>query len=507
MKVIKKVKGSALVGTVAIAAFLLITAAGFMRVVTNESIYEALALNNDHAFAAAESGALLGARWLRHQVPFPAPDQTLNPFTGLYVENTGCYVDVTIYTYLIGLQPNAQIISEAYNHPSERSENTFQKRIIYKARQLSFGDFGTFFNHSTPTWGGFYRRTFNGRFHMNERIIIHSWANKCTFSEKATIANELKDASWYTKKYGFSDFHHGNIYDYGVRINNSRPAPDPVTALDQMFLAQYVPNHDKIYLPQEIMDLNTGLPAHPDAVTLPASTDEGIRYSHYRPTLVFDENGSADYTYHSGGAYHTEHYDNVDEVIFYSKNNVNVHGIVNGNTTIVTNIGKSIVIVDDLYYKGYNHNMIKEDNWGINPESQSVLGLVTGKDVCFPHAWIEKIGDPLKTVIGSYGPVDGNGIGQLHVNASILAITDDGTENWDHSNKYYYDLFLTGNHILDLWYPPSAGENMNRGARNITFNHDQRLLSTLQPHGFPYLYTQDGLLLIALSGWSEQNNM
>jgi hypothetical protein len=59
-----------------------------------------------------------------------------------------------------------------------------------------------------------------------------------------------------------------------------------------------------------------------------------------------------------------------------------------------------------------------------------------------------------------------------------------------------------------LWDPPStAGGSHHGGAHDIFFNHDKRLINIIQPHGFPFLQTQDNLLLLSLNGWTEQNTL
>lgn len=340
---------------------------------------------------------------------------------------------------------------------------------------------------------------------MNDRIMIHSKQNKVRFTEKITVANEINEAWWYG-----DGSHHNNNYDYGVQLNNA-PAwgGDKAGALDEIFQKEYLANQEKIFLPQEITDLATGLPTHSDAVTLPSSTDEGPKFSDYRPTLVFNSDGTADYLYHYNNSYQTEHYGSIEKVIFHSQHNINVYGIVSGNSTVVTSTGKSIAIVDDLVYVDYIPHLSIDENWGVPFESQNVLGLVTGKHISFLHKWRKEIkGDYYKVRGNIINPVNdpsSDEIGELHINASMLALGDEATEWWDRSREYYFDLYLTGNHILDLWYPPSAGSSQ-QGAHNITFNHDLRLLSIIQPHGFPNLQTQDGLLLLALSNWQEQNN-
>ena len=64
LKAVRNTSGSALVGVAALAIILSITAAGLIMVVTSASRNETIALNDTRAFLAAESGLLLGAKWI-----------------------------------------------------------------------------------------------------------------------------------------------------------------------------------------------------------------------------------------------------------------------------------------------------------------------------------------------------------------------------------------------------------------------------------------------------------
>lgn len=62
-------RGSALVGTIALSLVLTISAAGFILVTGNGQGTEKEGLNELQLFNAAESGLLMGARWLRANTP------------------------------------------------------------------------------------------------------------------------------------------------------------------------------------------------------------------------------------------------------------------------------------------------------------------------------------------------------------------------------------------------------------------------------------------------------
>jgi hypothetical protein len=64
-------EGSALVGAVTLTLIMSITALGFVQISASGVNHEQAALENEKAFQAAESGLLLGARWLMMQANWP----------------------------------------------------------------------------------------------------------------------------------------------------------------------------------------------------------------------------------------------------------------------------------------------------------------------------------------------------------------------------------------------------------------------------------------------------
>lgn len=101
MRVASNSCGSALVGVAALAIVLSIAAAGLIMVATSASRNETLALNDTRAFLAAESGMLLGAKWINNTTnwqqevePLDPDDKKTNIVPNLKVNNMDVQVDI-----------------------------------------------------------------------------------------------------------------------------------------------------------------------------------------------------------------------------------------------------------------------------------------------------------------------------------------------------------------------------------------------------------------------------
>lgn len=499
-------KGSALIGAIALAAILTITATAFLHVASNASINEALSMDNDQAFFAAESGLLLGARWLRHQNPFPDPGQTLTPFQSLALNEH--WVDVTVTIVATTTTPSATITAVVYNDKTTKNNGTFMKRLSYSGvTQQKIWDYAHFFNTAPNVWAGFNYRLFDGPMHVNEAISIFTQDYvKCT--DRVTVANEIDDF-W---DYG-DGTHHGNNYDYGVNMNNPYSGMTHIETLDLIFQDEYLANQDKIVVPADFMNLASDLlTSGLNKIALPPSIEGGELARHYRPTLRFNNDGTALYSYRNGAVNDSVNIGSVNDQIIISRNNINVHGTVNGNTTLVTPYGKSIFIVGDLVYNGYTPDAANPEYGGIPSDNTNALGLVSGKHIVFHHEYVKEYGGDEVTVQGSMFGLD-----QLHVNGSLIALMEKttapgkykGTEFWNKSCTYAYDYYFTGNHLLCEYDDPATSGDVNSGANDTYYRWDRRFMDGILPYGFPsmsLLQTEGKLTLISLGAWTEENS-
>jgi hypothetical protein len=95
LSLLKSQQGSAIVGVVALSIVTAIAGAGYLQYTANAFGQEVRALEETKAFYAAESGLLLGARWLTIQDPdsLPASGTVITIAGGLTI-NTGITVAV-----------------------------------------------------------------------------------------------------------------------------------------------------------------------------------------------------------------------------------------------------------------------------------------------------------------------------------------------------------------------------------------------------------------------------
>ena len=103
-------EGSALVGAVALSFIMSIIALGFVQISASGVNHEQMALENEKAFQAAESGLLLGAKWLRMQANWPTAG-TIQPVVQDILIND-INVDVN---YSAGANETVYITSTAFS--------------------------------------------------------------------------------------------------------------------------------------------------------------------------------------------------------------------------------------------------------------------------------------------------------------------------------------------------------------------------------------------------------
>lgn len=118
-------RGSTLVIAVVLALIMAIAGVGFLLVTTNAINNDSDAYTRDKAFYAAESGALIAAKYLM--------SRTYNswPATGTFLSNqpiNGLYVTVTLGKNITSKQDTVK--SEAFTSSTTQNATTFKKRVI-----------------------------------------------------------------------------------------------------------------------------------------------------------------------------------------------------------------------------------------------------------------------------------------------------------------------------------------------------------------------------------------
>jgi hypothetical protein len=119
---LKKRNGSALVGVISFSILVSIIGLGFFSVMSHMVDSEVKALSRTKAHYAAESGAILGIRFIRQLDKWPENNQSsIIIFSNKEINNFN--VDVMYNVYDNGL---VRVVSEAYSEKEERG-----KRVIY----------------------------------------------------------------------------------------------------------------------------------------------------------------------------------------------------------------------------------------------------------------------------------------------------------------------------------------------------------------------------------------
>ncbi|MBN1129648.1 MAG: hypothetical protein JXA71_11710 [Chitinispirillaceae bacterium] len=541
--------GSVLVGAIALIALMALMNAAFIQVTSGSLGRELTGIGNEKAFQAAESGIWIGARWLRSVNP--ALWQTLgnhhHPF-GDYVSIDGMDVHIDIAVQVIAGVPVASINAEAYRDPSGNhlhNAATFQKRVrTADVRPQTYGTFCTFFNSYQsdfpfdPTkginvWWGWSGRTFTGRFHMNDCYIkLNPNAEPGVGSSPVVFKNGLVSVATPTDPVVLADYQKnyttmnggqlgsfGNNFNSGVWANGWTANPPTINQLNQVFRDRYSSNFDQVAIPAAQMNAtallnNLSLPVS-DKIELPASLDYGEEQDKYRPTLIFNGT-SATYHYRSGSSRLSATYNDINGKIFCSHHNLNVYGTVQGRVTVASDPGKSILPCGNIVTSDYNPAT------GVIPASSpNMIGLVAGKHIRFNNQWKRYFAGDASSTMRNVSALTTSGT--MHLSASLMAIgqttitdpstgataVEKGSEYWDLGHAVMYSLNLYGNHILGAYRPVASGwHGISNGGCNgtQTFTHDRRMVTAnLQPPGYPQLNTVNGLWMLRIKGWSEEN--
>jgi hypothetical protein len=513
---IRRREGSLLVGILGISILLALTGSALIQICGTMQNQEISACKNIQAFHAAESGIMMGANWLRNRLYFPTSGAFV-PFSSISIN--GVWVDVAINASMdLSGVIDVEISAEAYNDQSDRTQSHFVKRINCSVRQDDFGRYNMFVNKlSDPNWAGYGGgKAFNGRFHWNDATLsmgLNTNANNpanqtgvgVTFTGDVTVANMLQStaAGMPLVLTGGS----GNNYGHGLKF---RDGSINAAYADKVFRGSYSSTSEAVEIPAEITNFASGIFGTHTVEPLPVSTlDEGTGNAHYRPTLTFNSNGSAAYSYYTGGAVTTHAIPNVNNRIIYCRNNVNVRGIVQGNTSVVTQRLKSIALVGDLIYADHDlvtGNVAGADNNHVPMNSTNCLALVSGYNVVFNPLWKEAPSGSQKAITGTINP----GSGRMYCNAELINAHPDGiagnwgVEYWQTgSADYQYQLQFCGSHVMNYWR--ATNNDQTHGGTNINYGYDRRLSLGVKPYGLPPIKGVNNTWVVSLSKWNEEN--
>jgi hypothetical protein len=121
-------QGSALVTAVALALIMAIAGIGFILVTTHSLNNDSDAYTRDKAFYAAESGALLGAKYIMARAMANWPTNGTLPDSLKKISINGLYVKNTINNSPGGNANQIEIVSEVFTSNTAQNAATFVKR-------------------------------------------------------------------------------------------------------------------------------------------------------------------------------------------------------------------------------------------------------------------------------------------------------------------------------------------------------------------------------------------
>ncbi len=516
------IKGSALVGVVTITVLMSIGILSYMGVTRNTIDHEITAYNDARALVAAESGLLVGTRWLRETGNWDNLSDSSVLFDGL-IEGVAVKVTAIRSGNTVELQSDASIESL-----------TYKKRISWELNRQALPHVGTFINNmmsgGSPGNGngndGFNNITFDGPFHMNSSIILASGGGEVAvaFKGPVTVYNKTQTGAEYEFKNGHSVFttgdwgnhgvslNTGNDYTFGIHLNPSSKTGDDLTnKFDQCFEKSFTHSQDSLYI-DEITH---------DSIRL---SDWHTPEANFRPTLKFKADGSADYYYG------TNKKDSIPEAVLNNRiimanGDLNVLGTYQGKITVKAS--GNIYPTGELVAKGFDAKSVfekydsakknqrhfntfnSEGNYGLGLDNPNMLALVSDSNIVFTDQWLHP--DSGKSVSVSGNADAGN---TLYINATIVA--KNGSHLWLKSNgstlgngdKVGYDrMRLIGSRILDDWVAPywKGGNNANSF---IGFYYDRRLEAGEYAPGMEQTLKSKGSTgeLFKLSkAWKESN--
>lgn len=548
MQKLKSNKGSTLVAVVVFAIVAAIGGAGYMHVMSNTVSHEVDALNDEKAYQTAESGLMIGVRWLINPHNWNnmgtttiLPDYKLNGMTcvvSLEVEDgkPTIYSKVTHddlpYTKILSFTPTTLPLTPGtlIDKFPEGCKDEVLTNII-----------------------------FDGHVHSNEPLKITSAdfpsESRVEFKDDVSLYNRneegeiIVEMNYKGGKYG------EETYRYGV-IKEELKEGAQADKLDNVFRGDYDPFQGKLVMP------SIPSPDAPEPINLDAYIEEWGRVNPLAdtfpngipPFLRFLDDGRVTYNYYDhsislGGqpvaeTLTTTTTNNVDLLvdgqIIRTRQTIGVLGKVKGNTTIITdddydtdnfpdldpNTEPSIVILGDLVYHDFTilndyfyTNYDNTGNYGVGhlDENNSLITLVSDGNIEFGDLdtariykkEFDEVGD---TLVNLKAPGT-----ELFVTAVLIANNkdyglrfkpkQDGCEI--QKSAYNYTLRHIGSRIIDTW-----SSYFSTGRDRLFYLYtDSRINDfNFRGPGIPNViggvqYGEGGFVYLVDGNWSERNEV
>jgi hypothetical protein len=514
-------RGSVLVAVVTFSILIAIGTLGYMSMSGSTTNHEYTALQDAKAFHAAESGLLIGTRWLRDSTNWDAhPGNISNVFGPDSINDMNVHVNI--------IDSGTFRIVESF--ASGRGLGYVKKKLSWGIEKIGATNPGIFVNNLGPLGGvgggGLNNTYIDGPFHSNTPIYLSAvsqpkadgsgvkFVNGPVTTYNKTIHsrfydNQNKSGTGHMGEYGGKN----NNYDFGIYHQALTQGTYQADKLDAFFGNTFTHSRDSLYMPH-IVGQDILLPPND-----PMSGKRAILY--------FDVNGTAGqatyYYYNAAGALQEPISYPVNGKVIRAQNEISVLGTVKGAATVVTNPGYNIYPVGDLKYEGFvpaNANDYSyydnTSNYGIGSLSSNanILALASGGDIHFQSGNKKTFNTSTKSLQDATG-TDAN---TMYVTAQLIAIEHGMTTMFDTYDKgietrdskdfkisdYNYTLRCIGSRTIDWWFSYDA---QGQGNEKIRFFYDTRLNAGLKAPGVPAIQSGDGdkPLYRVRGDWREQN--
>jgi hypothetical protein len=502
--------GSVLVAVIAFITLMTIAMGGFLGVARNVVSQETMELNDDKAFLAAESGLLIGTRWLRESNNW------------IQYRNTGyngtiCQSDINGYTVTVTVVPenNGQL--------RIRSTTTggilpYSKSLSWTVTEANWNNPGTFINSLAGVGGvgggGLNNEWFDGPVHTNMPMYLASVSGgnvsvrfvNGKVSTHNLLAKVAFDAgNW--GNYGKSPVS-GNDYNFGIYMHDAQSGQysklDPLFELNGQY-TEFQHSKDSLFMPRITTQTRT----------LPQNLSVNNKAILYFDVLN-GTTGQATYYYYDATGNQLSTTFNNDNEIIRVPNDVQVLGTVKGQTTVVTDLGFHILPVGDIMYHGFTPDDAAMNaynsagNYGLGaltPLNKNVLALISGADIYFGT---DKYGLSVDGGVASLTAISGknNVPPVMYLTAQLIATENGNGIRWASKkvNAYNYKLSALGTRAVDT-YEESHNAQGGPGNETFRFFFDTRFNDGLKSPGVPALRADipSGEMFILNTDWTEEN--
>jgi hypothetical protein len=505
-------EGSALLPVIAVTVLLSFAIGGFLGVARNNVNQEVIALVNDKAFLAAESGLLMGTRWLRDSANWRNYKTTGYPGTVYNGAIDGFQVSVAV----TAVDAGALKIQSTATQPAL----SYSKVLSWTVREAVWSNPGIFINDCSQAGDvggtGLNNEWFDGPLHANSPIYISSvsggnvnvkFVNGSVTTHNKTAKVSFDDGgNWGA--YGTSQLS-GNNYDFGIWHHDAQTGQ--YSKIDPFFnrngsYSTFRHSQDSLYIPR-ITTQTLLLPVN-------QSADKTAILDFY----TVNGTGKADYFYYAANGTQNEITFNVNQQIVRAANDIKVLGTVKGQVTVVTDSGFDINPVGDLTYANYQPSLCAMDgydnsgNYGLGsygPLNNDVLALVSGGDINFGLDKYTLSGNENAVSLAAV-EAHGNTAPTMVVTAQLMATEKGCGIRWQSTrvNDYNYKLRALGTRAVDV-YKESHNAQGGPGSDAFRFYYDTRFSHGLNAPGVQTARsaTQNGELFILNTDWSEENSL